>query len=117
LTHLSDLAAAIGAAHVATGPDADRWRHDRTGRYPATPLAAARPGTTAAIGAAHVATGPDADRWPHDGTGRYPATPLAVARPGTTAEVAQLIRLAALSDVPMAPSPTTADFVPKVLAP
>jgi FAD/FMN-containing dehydrogenase len=79
MTHLSDLAAAIGAAHVATGPDADHSRHDRTGRYP--------------------------------------ATPLAVARPGSTAEVAQVIRLAALSDGPMEPSPTTADFVPKGVAP
>jgi FAD/FMN-containing dehydrogenase len=49
MTLLSDLSAAIGAAHVATGPDADRWRHDWTGKYPAAPLAVARPGTTAEV--------------------------------------------------------------------
>jgi hypothetical protein len=45
------------------------------------------------------------------------AAGIAVARPGTTAEVAQKFRLAALSDVPMAPAPVKADFVPKDLAP
>lgn len=49
MTLLSDLAAAIGPAHVLTGDDIAKYRHDWTLHYPSNPCAVARPGTTAEV--------------------------------------------------------------------
>ena len=46
---LSDLAAALGAAHVLTGADLARYSGDWTGHYTAAPCAVARPGSTAEV--------------------------------------------------------------------
>lgn len=48
---LAELADAIGAAHVLTGPDTARHASDWTGKYTATPLAVARPASTAEVSA------------------------------------------------------------------
>jgi len=49
MTLLSDLSAAIGAAHVITGVDLERYRSDWTTHYTADPVAAVRPGSTAEV--------------------------------------------------------------------
>ena len=46
---LADLTAALGASHVITGPDLDRYRRDWTTHYTAKPIAAVRPGSTAEV--------------------------------------------------------------------
>ncbi len=46
---IGDLIAAIGAAHVLTGTDADRYARDWTGEYNGSPVAAVRPGSTAEV--------------------------------------------------------------------
>jgi FAD/FMN-containing dehydrogenase len=46
MTLLSDLTNLLGAANVLTGPDTARFAMDWTGKYPATPVAVARPATT-----------------------------------------------------------------------
>ncbi|WP_374373930.1 FAD-binding oxidoreductase [Tabrizicola sp.] len=45
------LQAAIGAAHVLTGPDTARYSRDWMGRYDGQPVAVARPGSTAEVAA------------------------------------------------------------------
>ncbi|MFN3993446.1 MAG: FAD-binding oxidoreductase [Tabrizicola flagellatus] len=47
----ADLAAAIGAAHVLTGPDMARYARDWMGRYEGQPVAVIRPGSTAEVAA------------------------------------------------------------------
>lgn len=47
----ADLAAAIGSAHVLTGPDMTRYSRDWMGRYEGQPVAVARPGSTAEVAA------------------------------------------------------------------
>lgn len=49
MTLLTDLAAALGPAHVLTGPDLDRYRGDWTSHYTANPVAVARPADTAQV--------------------------------------------------------------------
>lgn len=49
MTLLTDLSDAIGAAHVITGSDLDRYRSDWTTHYTADPVAVARPGSTAEV--------------------------------------------------------------------
>lgn len=50
MTFISDLTAAIGAAHVLTGPnDLARYAKDWTSHYTANPVAVARPATTAEV--------------------------------------------------------------------
>ncbi|MGL5011888.1 MAG: FAD-binding oxidoreductase, partial [Paracoccaceae bacterium] len=49
MTLLDDLAAVVGAAHVLTGPDADRYRMDWTGKFKANPVAVVRPANTAEV--------------------------------------------------------------------
>lgn len=51
MTLLSDLQALLGAAHVLTGPDADRYRKDWSTHYPSNPAVVVRPGTTAEVSA------------------------------------------------------------------
>ena len=46
-----DLAAAIGAANVLTGPDMARYARDWMGRYEGAPRAVVRPGSTAEVAA------------------------------------------------------------------
>ena len=46
---LADLTAALGPAHVLTGADMAKYRHDWTLHYPANPCAVARPGSTAEV--------------------------------------------------------------------
>lgn len=46
---LSDLSAALGAAHVLTGDDLAKYRHDWTQHYPSNPCAVARPADTAQV--------------------------------------------------------------------
>ena len=48
---LADLIPLLGAAHVLTGPDTDRYTHDWTGKYPAQPCAVARPANTEQVAA------------------------------------------------------------------
>jgi FAD/FMN-containing dehydrogenase len=48
---IADLRALLGSAHVLTGADVARYGDDWTGRYHATPLAVARPGSTAEVAA------------------------------------------------------------------
>jgi FAD/FMN-containing dehydrogenase len=47
----ADLAAAIGAAHVLTGPEMARYARDWMGRYEGQPVAVVRPGSTAEVAA------------------------------------------------------------------
>lgn len=47
----ADLAAAIGSAHVLTGPNMTRYSRDWMGRYEGQPVAVARPGSTAEVAA------------------------------------------------------------------
>lgn len=49
MTLLTELSAALGAAHVITGADLDRYRSDWTQHYTADPIAAVRPGSTAEV--------------------------------------------------------------------
>ena len=49
MTLLADLVAALGPAHVLTGPDLARYRADWTGHYTANPVAVVRPGSTADV--------------------------------------------------------------------
>ncbi|KAF0172365.1 MAG: FAD-binding oxidoreductase [Rhodobacteraceae bacterium] len=49
MTLLVDLTAALGPAHVITGPDLDRYRSDWTTHFTANPIAAVRPGSTAEV--------------------------------------------------------------------
>ncbi len=49
MTLLSDLSAALGAAHVITGSDLERYRADWTTHYTSNPIAAVRPGSTAEV--------------------------------------------------------------------
>ena len=49
MTLLSDLTALLGPTNVLTGPDTARFAKDWTGKYPATPLAVARPATTGEV--------------------------------------------------------------------
>ncbi len=46
---LADLTAALGPAHVLTGEDMAKYRHDWTLHYPSNPCAVARPGSTAEV--------------------------------------------------------------------
>jgi FAD/FMN-containing dehydrogenase len=46
-----DLVAAVGAAHVLTGPDMARYARDWMGRYEGQPVAVVRPGSTAEVAA------------------------------------------------------------------
>ena len=46
---LADLTAALGPAHVLTGADMAKYRHDWTLHYPSNPCAVARPGSTAEV--------------------------------------------------------------------
>ena len=48
---IADLAAALGPAHVVTGPDLARFRADWTSHYTADPVAVARPGSTDEVAA------------------------------------------------------------------
>ncbi len=48
---IAELNAAIGARHVVTGSDCERFANDFTGKYKAQPLAVARPGSTAEVSA------------------------------------------------------------------
>ncbi|MGQ0567422.1 MAG: FAD-binding oxidoreductase [Gemmobacter sp.] len=48
---LPDLIAALGPAHVLTGPDMAAYTHDWTGKYTSRPSAVVRPGTTAEVAA------------------------------------------------------------------
>lgn len=48
---IADLAAAIGAANVLTGPDTARYARDWMGRYEGQPVAVARPGSTGEVAA------------------------------------------------------------------
>ncbi|WP_306119431.1 MULTISPECIES: FAD-binding oxidoreductase [unclassified Roseitalea] len=50
-TLLDELRAALGAAHVLTGADTERWQSDWTGSYRWQPLAVVRPGSTAEVAA------------------------------------------------------------------
>ena len=47
MTLLADLTALLGANHVLTGADLDRYTGDWTSQYTATPIAVVRPGSTA----------------------------------------------------------------------
>ncbi len=49
MTLLADLTAALGPAHVITGPDLERYRSDWTTHYTSDPVAAVRPGSTAEV--------------------------------------------------------------------
>ena len=49
MTLLADLTAALGDAHVITGPDLERYRSDWTTHYTSDPVAAVRPGSTAEV--------------------------------------------------------------------
>lgn len=49
MTLLADLTAALGASHVITGSDLERYRSDWTTHYTANPIAAVRPGSTAEV--------------------------------------------------------------------
>ena len=49
MTLISDLIAAIGAAHVLTGDDRARYVSDWTSQYTANPVAVARPASTAEV--------------------------------------------------------------------
>jgi FAD/FMN-containing dehydrogenase len=49
---IADLVQALGPAHVVTGDDLARYRHDWTLHYPSNPCAVARPGTTAEVATA-----------------------------------------------------------------
>ena len=51
MTALSQITAAIGAAHVLTGNDAAPYGKDWTGAYTSTPLAVLRPANTAEVAA------------------------------------------------------------------
>ena len=46
MTIFTDLTAALGAANVVTGKDAERYTKDWTGKYTANPVAVARPANT-----------------------------------------------------------------------
>jgi FAD/FMN-containing dehydrogenase len=46
-----DLVAVVGAGHVLTGPDAERYRKDWTGKFTANPVAVVRPADTAQVAA------------------------------------------------------------------
>lgn len=46
---IQDLTAALGPAHVLTGDDLAKYRHDWTLHYPSNPCAVARPGDTAQV--------------------------------------------------------------------
>lgn len=46
-----DLVAVVGAAHVLTGADADRYRADWTGKFTSNPVAVVRPASTAEVAA------------------------------------------------------------------
>jgi len=46
---ITDLAAALGAAHVLTGDDLARYRAEWSGHYEPNPAAVARPGSTAEV--------------------------------------------------------------------
>ncbi len=48
---LNRLAAIVGAAHVLTGQDRDRYARDWMGKYQGQPLAVVRPGTTPEVAA------------------------------------------------------------------
>jgi FAD/FMN-containing dehydrogenase len=58
----------------------------------------------AAIGPSHVLQGADLARYATDWTGHYTAAPLAVVRPASTAEVARVMQIAAIHDIPVIPS-------------
>jgi FAD/FMN-containing dehydrogenase len=49
MSFLNELSAALGAAHVITGGDLDRYRSDWTSHYTANPVAVVRPGSTAEV--------------------------------------------------------------------
>ena len=49
MTLLADLTEALGAAHVITGEDLERYRSDWTTHYTSDPIAAVRPGSTAEV--------------------------------------------------------------------
>ena len=49
MTLLTDLSTALGAAHVITGSDLERYRTDWTTHYTSDPVAAVRPGSTAEV--------------------------------------------------------------------
>ena len=49
MTLFEDLASALGAANVLTGPDTARFTKDWTGKYTSAPIAVARPGNTAEV--------------------------------------------------------------------
>ncbi|MDB5664766.1 MAG: FAD-binding oxidoreductase, partial [Cypionkella sp.] len=49
MTLLTDLTAALGAAHVIIGTDLERYRSDWTTHYTSNPIAAVRPGSTAEV--------------------------------------------------------------------
>jgi FAD/FMN-containing dehydrogenase len=49
MTLLQDLTTLLGAAHVLTGPDLDRYTGDWTMHYTSAPVAVARPGSTAEV--------------------------------------------------------------------
>lgn len=49
MTLLTELTTALGAAHVITGPDLQRYRSDWTTHYTSDPVAAVRPGSTAEV--------------------------------------------------------------------
>ncbi len=46
---ISDLTSALGAAHVLTGDDLAKYRHEWTQHYPSNPCAVARPANTAEV--------------------------------------------------------------------
>lgn len=48
---IDDLVAVVGAAHVLTGTDTDRYARDWMGRYRGSPIAVVRPGSTAEVAA------------------------------------------------------------------
>ena len=48
---LADLATAIGAANVLTGPDTERFATDWMRKYQGSPVAVVRPGSTAEVAA------------------------------------------------------------------
>ena len=49
MTLLTDLAAALGPAHVLTGAQLDRYRRDWTSHFTADPVAVVRPASTAEV--------------------------------------------------------------------
>ncbi|QYZ68359.1 FAD-binding oxidoreductase [Neotabrizicola shimadae] len=54
---LAELAGIVGAAHVLTGADVERFAKDASGHYHAAPLAVVRPGSVAEVSAVVTAAG------------------------------------------------------------